>query len=61
MKKKDEILMAQRAASASFSIAYAKGVDDAIVVFKKYFGNDWNGVDALRDLNKLKEQNENRK
>ena len=52
MKKKGQIDVRIEA----FKAGYAKAIGEAIAVVKKHFENDWNGVAALNDLKKLREE-----
>jgi len=44
------------AANAGFKAGFDQGIDDSIKIVLKFFGSDWNGVDAIKALAKLKEK-----
>ena len=45
----------EQQAEQSHSLGYQQGINDAIAVFWKFFANDYTGVDAIKELKKLKE------
>ncbi len=53
-EKRDEL---EEQGERSHAMGYRQGVEDAVKVFWKFFANDYTGVAAIRELNKLLEEN----